>query len=271
MVEIKLLDGKDYKVEDLLSKMYNDDFYYNEMGTNKALSYSTAKMLLKSPKLFDNMTRSHMKETQALRDGKLIHTQILEPHKYAKFNFVEASTRATKAFKDAVVESGASNTFTVKERNACDRVSSAFLNNSSCTNFLERGLTEVPGLVTYEGIPFRAKADILGADFVADVKTTSDGVSDITLANGSTKNQFAYTVSKYDYDMQAYLYTRVFDVPDFYWLVIDKTTTDIGIFKASQDTLDRGRAKLDEAVGIYGMIFVDKFIDLNELHVNQVI
>ena len=93
-----------------------------------------------------------------------------------------------------------------------------------------------------DGLAIRGKADILRPGvFVADVKTTNDGLNDRELYDGTLKNQFAYTVEKYDYDLQAYLYTQLYDVPDFYWLVIDKTTTDIGVFKASAETLESGK------------------------------
>ena len=49
---MKLLDGKEYVKEDLLEKMVNDDFYYNDLSVKKVLSYSSAKWLLKSPKYF---------------------------------------------------------------------------------------------------------------------------------------------------------------------------------------------------------------------------
>ena len=70
----------------------------------------------------------------------------------------------------------------------------------------------------------------------------------------------------YDYDLQAYLYTQLYNVPDFYWLVIDKTTTDIGVFKASEETLQSGKDKLEAAIAIYKAFFVDELIDLSQYH-----
>ena len=149
----------------------------------------------------------------------------------------------------------------------CNRISTAFLQNDACVSFLKGAKTEVPALVEIEGLAIRGKADILKeGQYVADVKTTMDGLKDVELKNGEMLNQFAFTISKYDYDLQAYLYTQLYEVPDFYWLVVDKTTTDIGVFKASAKTLEIGRLKLEAALGLYDAFFVENLIDLSQYH-----
>ena len=151
----------------------------------------------------------------------------------------------------------------MKEKYINRKIAKAFLNNDACTSYMKDAEYEAPGLITIDGIPMRGKADILGDDFVADLKTTNDGVAEI----GNGKNQFEYTVKKYSYEMQAYLYTQMFDKTDFYWLVIDKTTTDVGIFKASRETLERGKAQLDHALSLYKDLFLEKLIPLEQLHI----
>jgi hypothetical protein len=257
-----LLDGKEYNREELLSNMVNDDFYYNNLNVKKVLSYSSIKWLLKSPKYFLDQCNKPMVETQPLRDGRLIHTQILEPKKYNKLNFIDVSSKRVKKWTEALEKHGAANTYTMKEKYINRKVAKAFLSNDACTKFMQDADFEVPGLFIVDDVPMRGKADILGVDFVADVKSTNDGVAEL----GNGKNQFEYTVSKYDYDLQSYMYTEMFNVPDFYWLVIDKTTTDIGIFKASKELLERGRDKFYNALSIYRDLFIDKLIPLEQLH-----
>ena len=174
---MKLLDNKDYNEAELLTKMVNDDFYYNEMSVSKVLSYSSAKWLLKSPKYFVWKQKQQMVETQPLRDGKLIHMQILEPEKYNNLSFVDVSSKNTKIWKEAVIENGKDNTYTLKERNINNRIVQSFLRNDVCMSYLKGNDFEVPGLLEYDNIPFRGKADVLGDDFIADVKTTGDGVA----------------------------------------------------------------------------------------------
>lgn len=265
---MKLLDNKEYNREELIANMYGDEFYYGFMGLDKVLSYSSLKWLLQSPKWFDHKRRKPTPSSQALRDGNLVHTQILEPQKYDKFKFVDVSTKNTKAWKLAVQEYGEAYTFTMKEKYMTSRIASAFLQNDACTKFMSgNSEVEVPNILEYDGLPIRGKADIYRkGEFVADVKTTADGVEWVTLKDGTRKNQFAFTVQKYDYDLQAYLYTLMFDVPDFYWLVINKTTTDIGVFKASEETLQSGKDKFEACISLYNAFFVDELIDLSQYH-----
>ena len=266
-MNIKLLNHKTVNHQEYIDNMHDDDFYYTHLGLDKALSYSTLKWLLKSPKWFAHMKKKGMSESQALRDGKLVHTQILEPSKYDQFTFVDTSSKNTTKWKLAKEQNGADKTYTLKEKYMCNRISTAFLQNDACVSFLKGAQTEVPALVEIEGLAIRGKADILKpGEYVADVKTTNDGLKDIELSNGEFRNQFAYTISKYDYDLQAYLYTQLYEVPDFYWLVIDKTTTDIGVFKASDKTLELGRLKLEAALSLYDAFFVEELIDLSQYH-----
>ena len=55
-------------------------------------------------------------------------------------------------------------------------------------------------------------------------------------------------------------------MPEFYWLVIDKTTTDIGVFKASKETLELGQLKLQAAMQTYEAFFIDELIDLSQYY-----
>ena len=63
----------------------------------------------------------------------------------------------------------------------------------------------------------------------------------------------------------------MFNKPRFIWLVIDKVTTEIGVFEASQELLDRGKAKLDDIVSKYKLIFLDELIDLNQFLITKTI
>ena len=265
---MKLLDGIDRDYAELIDNMHQDEFYYAFMGLDKCLSYSSLKWLLKSPKWFAHKKRKPDPETQALRDGTLVHAAILEPTKYAEqFHFIDVSSKNTKIWKLAVEKHGKVNTYTLKEKYMNDRVAAAFLQNDACTKFLQGAEVEVPELIQMNGLPIRGKADIYKTgEYVADVKTTGDGVEWITLKNGEQKNQFAFTIEKYDYDLQAYLYTEMFQVPDFYWLVVDKITTDIGVFKASEETLESGKNKLEAALALYEAFFIDELIDLSQYH-----
>jgi len=267
-MNIKLLNQEIVDRQEYINKMFDDKFYYDYMNLDRALSYSSLKWLLKSPKWFAHMRKKGMTESQALRDGKLVHTEVLEPMKYQEYTFVDVSSKNTTKYKLAKEKYGANNTFTMKEKYMNSRISTAFLQNDRCVGFLKGSQTEVSQLTEVDGLPFRAKADILNIEkgFIADLKTTNDGLKDVELKNGTVVNQFKFTISKYDYDLQAYLYTQLYDVQDFYWLVIDKTTTDIGVFKASEQTLETGKIKFEAASALYKAFFIDELIDLSQYY-----
>jgi hypothetical protein len=256
------LKNKKWNKQELVDNMYSDEFYYSA----PLLGYSDIKNLLKSPKWFAHKLKKKAPETQALRDGRLIHAQILEPDTYQQFHFCDVQSKNTKKYKLAQEQYGKANTFTVKEKYMNNRVSDAFQQNNTAMSYLRGNETEVPNVMMEGAMPIRGKADILGPDFVADVKTTASGVKDIVLKSGENTNQFAFTIESYDYDLQAYLYTKLFDKKDFYWLVIDKLTTDIGIFKASDETLQRGADKYEACVQMYNAFFIDELIDLSQYH-----
>lgn len=259
------LKGETLNVKETLPKMHMDEYYYSM----NVLSYSNMKYLLKSPKWFKYKMEKPDPETQALRDGQLVHAEILEPEKYSTMHFCDTSTKSTKKWKLAVEKFGKAYTYTMKEKYMNNRISTAFLQNKKAVSFLSKAQTEVPALIPFgnHNIAMRGKADIYKeGQYVADVKTTSGGVGDVYLKDGTVTNQFKFTIDAYDYDLQAYLYTKMFNVPDFWWLVVDKSTTDIGIFKASEETLKSGEDKANAAMSVYEAFFIDNIVDLNEYY-----
>ena len=260
---MKLLDNKEYDKKQLIDNMFQDEFYYSFLGLDKALSYSSLKWLLKSPKWFEYKRRKPSPETQALRDGKLVHTEILEPEKYSDFNFIDVSSKNTKKWKLAVEEYGKVYTYTMKEKYMNNRISSAFLQNDRCVSFMNGSETEVPAIETIEGLPIRAKADILGGSFIVDLKTTGKG--------GLQK--FKWSADNFGYDVQCYIYCELFDISykDFLFAVIEKETHLMGLFECSKEFYERGRYKTEEAIQIYRDFFLEKKKPVEEFYLYDVL
>ena len=241
---ITLLNGETWNKEEIITQMYDDTFYYGHLGKH-ALSSSSLKMILKSPKTYKYVTKygDPSSNSSALAMGKLIHWMILEPHKIDSLTFVEASTKGTKIYKQAEAMHG--EVFLNKERSAAERVTDAVLRNEQALRFLNKAEFEVPAVEMIEGLPFRAKADIIQGNTIIDLKTTAD------------LSTFKYSADKYGYDLQAYLYTKMFKADDFKFLVVDKGSLDIGIFETTEDFLAKGKAKFDKAVETYKYFFED--------------
>ena len=94
------MDGRNYSKKELLKKMVDDTFYYGELN-KLALSSSSLKLLLSSPKTYKYVTEYGSPETQPLRDGRLVHQAILEPQKFSEQIFVNVSSKNSKTYKEA--------------------------------------------------------------------------------------------------------------------------------------------------------------------------
>lgn len=239
---ITLLNNETWGKEEILAEMYNDDFYYGHLGQH-ALSSSSLKMILKSPKTYRNVTKygDPNADSPALSAGKLAHWMVLEPHKIDELHFVEASTKNTKIYKEAKEKYG--EVFLNKERKAAERLTDAVLRNEAALELIQGSEFEIPAIEMMEGLPFRGKADIIKGNVIIDYKTSAD------------LSSFKWSADKYGYDLQAYMYKRMFKADDFKFLVIDKGSCDIGIFETSDEFIARGEDKFHRAVDNYKYFF----------------
>ena len=246
---ITTFDNKQWNKEELLDNMYDDSFYYGYLGQN-ALSSSSIKTLLTSPKTYHFTTKYGSAESQALRDGRLFHTMILEPNKLDDIIFVEAATKASKEYKLAK-ETG-KEVYTKSEKKAAERLCDALLRNEAVKEYLTKAEYEVPQIAMIDGIPIRAKADILKGNTIIDLKTTT-GIKD-----------FRYSADKYSYDLQAWLYREMFGVENFVFIAIDKGSLDIAIFECSDEFYEKGKQKFEQGVSNYKYFFQTEGIDLDQ-------
>jgi hypothetical protein len=244
MEKIKLLDNKYYNRAELLKRMLDDEFYYGELNT-LALSSSSLKQLLSSPKTYNFSLKYGSEESAALRAGALFHWAILEPEKFAAQKFVEVQSRNTKKFKEAKEEFG--KVFTAKERSEAERLVDAFYRNEHAKELITKADFEIPAIDNVLGMPFRGKADVLGTNRIVDLKTTTD------------IKGFSYSANKYGYDVQCYLYCNLFkkEYKDFHFLVLDKGSLDIGIFNCSEEFYYRGEEKVEKALDLYNKFFIE--------------
>tara|TARA_R100000654_G_scaffold19386_4_gene39652 strand:+ start:351 stop:1118 length:768 start_codon:yes stop_codon:yes gene_type:complete len=251
---IQLLNGKHYEEEDLINKMYNDDFYYGELN-HLALSSSSIKLLLSSPKTYKYVLKYGSAQSQALRDGWLFHTAILEPDVFEKQIFVDVKSKNTKAYKLAKEEYG--KVFTIKEKQDAEKLADAFFRNETALKMITDSIFEQPMIKIIDGYPFRGKADVLGRYYICDLKTTTD-----------IKN-FHHSANRYSYDVQCYLYCNLFDrsYKDFKFVVIDKGSLDIGVWDCSEDFYLRGQEKVKKALEIFETYFIDG-VDIDNYYIS---
>ena len=256
-MNITLLDGSVWDKQELLEKMNDDSFYYGYLS-GAALSSSSLKLLLDSPKTYYNVTKYGNEESQALRDGWLFHTSILEPEVFSSQIFVDVQSKNTKKYKEALAEHG--KVFTLKEKNDAERMADAFLRNTKAVELIRDCEFEVPAVDNVLGFPFRGKADVLGKSRIVDLKSTSD------------IKAFPYSAKKYSYDVQCFLYSHLFgiDYKDFIFLVLDKKSLDIAIYHCSEEFYHSGEQKVEKALEVYDTYFLQA-ADLDQYYLEGIL
>ena len=100
-----------------------------------------------------------------------------------------------------------------------------------------KGEYQVEFNVDLDGVPVKGFLDCLGDGFITDSKSTR------------SVNKFKYDVNTWCYDIQAYVYSSVFDMQDFYWVAQEKTDPYFpALIKCTEETMLRGEMKFHEAV-----------------------
>jgi hypothetical protein len=241
-------------MSNVIEELRNDASYYGAYGS-KFLSNSTIGVLLSNPKLFGVKQPT----TVPMLRGSYFHTAILEPHKLVDFEVVEASTRNTNIYKDALLKSGKEMLLLKNEVDDIEEMVSTIKSNFFFYEniYAEGNKFEEPAIGELFGLPFKGKADIVTEDFLIDIKTTS-----------SIKD-FKWSAKKYNYDSQCYIYQVLFDKPLVFY-VIDSATKELAVFNPSEDFILGGRDKVIRAVEVYNKFFSESATeDISNFFINE--
>jgi hypothetical protein len=239
--------------QEIITKLKDDVNYYGEFG-KQFLSYSNIGTLLDNPKEFGKPTEPNAN----LLKGSFFHHLMLEPEKASEYIIVDATTRTTKAYKEACAEHDAPFLLLQKEADEIiTMVAAAKKNFRFCSEVYEEGNTfEVPAIKEIFGHMWKGKADVVCADKVIDIKTT-----------GRFKD-FNRSARTFNYDAQAWLYNQLFG-KRMVFFVIEKETCKMGVFECDDQFLERGKEKVQEALKVYEMFFSDTPTASIEQHIHE--
>jgi hypothetical protein len=228
-------------MKDILEKLKNDEHYYGEFG-QQYLSNSDIITLLNNPKSF----RKPKDFTMPMLLGRYFHTAMLEPEKLVseEFTSIDVTSRNSKKYKEEILNYGRDLMMLDKEKTKIDSAILVMKNNLELFEDIydDANEFEVPAVQEVMGMMWKGKADIVGKEFLIDLKTT-----------GNIKD-FKYSAKKYNYDSQAYLYQQFFDKPMVFY-VVDKTTFELGIYHPSQTFLMNGKEKVERAIEVYNKFY----------------
>jgi hypothetical protein len=228
------------------------------------LSYSSIKYALQDMKLWEMYMRGQLKkESDALTFGSMYDCMLFTPENFesqfmvlddkAKCNEIGGrAPRMTNKYKDwakgyeAIAEEKGVKLIGiedfVKAQEMIERLKvSGVLENYLIGDYQHEFNQEI------DGVPVRGFLDCLNKEYISDHKTTR------------SLNQFRYAVKDYGYDIQAYIYCTVLGVDKFYWVAQEKAYPfAIGVYEASDETIERGKDKFDKAVSR-----INRYLDNN--------
>ncbi len=219
------------------------------------LSYSSLKYALGDMRLWEMYMRGKLKkESEALYFGSLYDLLLFEPHKFDDHYYTlddsdivssigGRSPRSTKRYKEWAAEASktaqnagkklAPQADVKKAHEMIERLKDSGLYDKRFAG----GQYQVEFNVDLDGIPLKGFLDCLQDDSIIDSKS-SRGI-----------DKFRYDVKSWSYDIQAYVYTKVFGIKDFYWVVQEKAypfyCADV---KCSDETLFSGEMKFHQAL-----------------------
>ena len=241
--------------EKILQKLKNDKDYYGEFG-NQFLSNSHVGRLLKDPL---NVFKQS-KPSPAFLVGGYFHTCILEPDKLEKFTVIPSATRNTKQYKDM---SGGELCLLQHEVDAIELMRDKVMSNDICADLImgtdgKLNDFEVPMVTELFDNKWKGKADIVNHNekLIIDLKTTAD------------IEKFQWSASKFNYDSQAYIYSKLFGY-EMLFIVIDKNTHQIGVFDCSSKFYEKGEDKVRKASEAYDLFYKTKDFDPKQYFISK--
>ena len=221
------------------------------------LSYSSIKYALGDMRLWEMYMRGQLKrESDALKFGTLYDMLLFEPDR-AKDTYVVLSdeyileqcsekTKTTKRPKltaeykkiKAELEQGSGGKTLCSEEDW--KTASEMIDRLDSCGLRERrlkGKFQVEFNEEIDGVLVKGFLDCLGDGWISDSKSTR------------YVDKFRYSVRDFCYDVQAYIYCRVFGVEEYYWVVQEKAYPYFPAeVKCSPETLFAGEMKYHQAL-----------------------
>ena len=220
---------------------------YNEI---KALNYSGAKQILRSPLHFQAFLNEERKDTPALRMGRLVHLASLQFDVFKSEVHVgpdvDKRSKEWKEFKAGIADGvdiitadeNAEITAMAKSVHGC--LADLKLSEQEYEQSLE---------AEYNGVQIKGRPDLVAKDsegnlVVVDVKTTTD----------ASIEHFAKDIAAYKYHLQAAFYLRLTGAKKFYLIAVEKENPYASAtYALSDDAIQEGNRIMDKAVNIYKM------------------
>ena len=219
----------------IIKKLREDEHYYGKYGQQFLSNSNISALLEEDPIKF----RSYGEQKLAYVWGSYFHTMILEPHKLDKFIIINADSRRTREYKD---QANGNICLLTKDVEHLNSIKEKLLYDDRSYHLIREGDVEyeLPGFTELEGLNWKGKADIVNntRELVIDLKSTRD------------TGQFMDSIFKFNYDSQAYIYSKIFGYR-LTFIAVGKSDGDIKVIESTDEMLESGADKVKRASDIY--------------------
>lgn len=236
------------------SPFFDDSVYYADKSY---VSNSMLGRLMESTELFSLWMKGEYEypKNPNFVIGRYIHTCVLEPSKKETFHVSDYKTRTSGGFKEDIKKYGYDWVVTASEHSMSLEIQKRIENNDRLNELFIFAEKEIPFVSSYEGIPIKGKVDAItefnGMKVVVDLKTTGKEIS-----------KFPKSARSFDYDRQAYFYLKLTGADAFMFVPVEKNYPYTpALYTASDEFLQRGKFKFEEAMDKYRRLFVEGEFD----------
>lgn len=172
----------------------------------KALSASSAKLLLRSPLHYLAAMSNPREPSAAMRLGTLCHTLVFEPEKFEEeFAVAPRVDKRTKFGKEALAnfEEEHEGKIVIDEfqYEKAKAIAAAALSHPMVMEYMVGGSAEATMLWEQYGVPCKARVDYLCGDVMFDLKTCQD----------ATPGGFSRQIGTFQYHLQAAHYANGYE------------------------------------------------------------
>jgi len=217
------------------------------------------------------------KSSKAFDIGSAFHCMVLEPEEFSNRYFIiddeeiceeigGKKPKMTKKYKEwyqnEIIPSADGLTILSREQmNNLDKMFASLSKIDEATSLIKAcDLVENIYTNNFNGTNVKCKVDGIKFDnFVMDLKTTSSNVM-----------EFEKSCRMFDYDQAAAFYCDIVDVKDYYFVVVETMYPyNVGVFKADDSFLERGRAKYEQGLKDLNYHLSNPDLDVNKKYISQ--
>ena len=209
----------------------------------RVLSYSSIKQFAKSPNHFLQYINREQETTPAMIKGSAFHVLTLEPDKFMdQYAIAPKVDRRTKVGKENWAnfsrENEGKKILTSQDYDDILAMSSAFYSYEHSRAIITDDV-EIFLEGEIQGLAFRGYADIIGSDYVADLKSCQD----------ASPEKFARDAYNMNYHLQAAIYCELTGKDRYYMIAVESSAPyNIAVYEMDFEMISRGKVLLYELI-----------------------